>query len=354
MLQDRPLRIEVLVNSPGPHDQVRVREPFAALQRQGVDCRIHERPFLFSRCIRPHSLVIWQRPLPESWRRQAEHLQWLRERGCLLFTEWDDHPDLFPRPIRQQLDATDLAPLVLCHALHSSSASLVRALASHQPLGLVFDNGPAEVPALQLDKQRKQPLRLFIGNQNRQADHAYLLPALLAWLRDDPQIQIVSVGDEALAAALPRHRLECHPLLPYAAYRRLLRSCQMALLPLSESLPNRCKTVIKWAEAAAESVVVVAGPELYGSVQQDGQGAPTALVVKQLDALVPALRGLAANPEQRCALAANAHRWVEQTWCLERLLPQRLAQYQALWARRAQMDRRLLERLGARVPLLRP
>ena len=63
MLTDRPLQIEVLVNSPGLYDQVRIREPFAALRKQGVDCRIHERPFRFNDCIRPHSLVIWQGPL---------------------------------------------------------------------------------------------------------------------------------------------------------------------------------------------------------------------------------------------------------------------------------------------------
>lgn len=354
MLQDRPLRIEVLVNSPGPHDQVRVREPFTALQRLGVDCRIHERPFSFNRCIRPHSLVIWQRPLPPSWRLQTEHLQWLRERGCLLFTEWDDHPDLFPELIRQRLLATQLAPLVLCHALHSSSAALVGALAHEQPLGLVFENGPAQVPPLDLERQHRLPLRLFIGNQNRQADQARLVPALAAWLHDDPQLQIVCVGDSALAAALTRQRLECHPLLPYASYRQLLRSCQIALLPLSTSLPNRCKTVIKWAEAAADSVVVVAGPELYGSVQQDGSGNQTAVVVKELDALVPAARALAANPLQRCVVAAQAHRWVQQAWCLDGLLPQRLEAYQALWNRRAQIDRRLVERLAKRVPLLRP
>ena len=39
MLTDRPLQIEVLVNSPGL-TIVRIREPFAALQALGVDCRI--------------------------------------------------------------------------------------------------------------------------------------------------------------------------------------------------------------------------------------------------------------------------------------------------------------------------
>ena len=67
-----------------------------------------------------------------------------------------------------------------------------------------------------------------------------------------------------------------------------------------------------------------------------------------------AARALAANPLQRCGLAAQAHRWVQQAWCLERLLPQRLEAYRAIWKRRAQLDRRLVERLDARVPLLRP
>ena len=352
MLHDRPLRIEVLVNSPGPHDQVRVRDPFTALQRQGIDCRIHERPFLFSRCIRPHSLVIWQRPLPDSWKRQYEHLQWLRERGCLLFTEWDDHPDLFPQSIRRQLSATAFAPLELCHALHSSSAVLVRALASHQPLGLVLENGPADVPPLNLRKQFVRPLRVFIGNQNRQGDHFTMVRALRDWLQADPRLQIVCVGDDVLASALPSHRCERHPRLHYPAYRQLLRSCQMALLPLSLGLPNRCKTVIKWAEAAAESVVVVAGPELYGAVKCDAGGVPTAEVVPALQALVPAARALASNPEQRMALAAHAHRWVNDDWCLRRLLPQRLELYRRIWARRAQLDQRLCERLAKRASLL--
>ena len=115
MLNDRPLQIEVLVNSPGPHDQVRIREPFMALQALGVDCRIHERPFRFNDCIRPYSLVIWQRPLPESQQRQWEHLQWLRQRGCLLLTEWDDHPELLPASVRQQLADQAMAPPRLCH-----------------------------------------------------------------------------------------------------------------------------------------------------------------------------------------------------------------------------------------------
>ncbi|MDA7623140.1 hypothetical protein N8645_01270, partial [bacterium] len=44
--------------------------------------------------------------------------------------------------------------------------------------------------------------------------------------------------------------------------------------------------------------------------------------------------------------------WVCKEWSLDRLLGQRLGAYLNLWVRRHQLDQRLLERLGDRVPLL--
>ena len=146
--------IKVLINSPGPHDQVRVRQPFLALQALGIDCRIHERPFLFNSCIRPNSLVIWQRPLPNRWRRQVEHLQWLRQRGCLLLTEWDDHPALFLSNIQHKLNLCRMAPLVACHAIHGSSVTLASALRPLNPLTVCFENGVDSVKTLNEEKHR--------------------------------------------------------------------------------------------------------------------------------------------------------------------------------------------------------
>jgi len=341
MLADRPLRIEVLVNSPGPHDQVRIREPFGALQQLGVDCRIHERPFRFSSCIRPHSLVIWQRPLPESRQRQWEHLQWLRERGCLLLTEWDDHPDLFPESIRSQLESVAMAPLALCHALHTSSPRLALELRKIQPLCLVLENGVEPIPALHLDKHSSQRLRVLVANQNRNHEHQAISAGLQQWAGQWERLQFVVVGDRALAAQLPRQQLEHHPQLDYHRYRQLLRSCQIALLPLDSSTGNACKTPIKLLECAAESVAAVCGPELYGRWAPAG----VSMLVGQLSDVVPAARTLANTFEQRLRQVRQAHRWVKTHWSLEQSCRTRLWLYQQLWQRRLQLDRRLVERL---------
>ena len=339
----RPLKIEVLINSPGPHDQVRVRDPFLALQRLGVDCRIHERPFRFNSCIRPHSLVIWQRPMPESRQRQWEHLQWLRERGCLLLTEWDDHPRLFPQKVQWELARVQLAPLELCHGIHTSSSQLAALLTPVNPVALVLDNTVASIPPLNLSKHSTEgPLRVFIGNQNREQEHQQLIEPLREWLGEDPNVQLVIVGNRGLTRSLSADRLEIHPLLPYASYRQLLQNCHIALLPLGLNGANRCKTAIKWLECAAESVAVVAGPELY----QRALGIESQGLVNQLDQITPKAREFARDKQKRLNEISKAHNWVSSQGQLKNQLIWRFNYYKKLWERREVVDQKLTKRLN--------
>ena len=94
MLTDRPQKIEVLVNNLGAHDHVKIQEPLDGLQALGVDLRNHEHLFQFSYCIRPHSIVIWQRQLHENIQNQQKHLQSLLEHGCWLQAELDNYQKL--------------------------------------------------------------------------------------------------------------------------------------------------------------------------------------------------------------------------------------------------------------------
>ena len=340
MLNDRPLQIEVLVNSPGPHDQVRIRDPFAGLQRLGVDCRIHERPFRFSNCIRPHSLVIWQRPLPESRQRQWEHLQWLRERGCVLLTEWDDHPDLFPQTIRAQLESMSMAPLVLCHGIHTSSARLAAALTRHNPVSLVLDNSVTPIPRIDLAKHRETTLRLFIGNQNRCEEHQQIASDLNRWLQEEPGLSVVIVGDRGLASRLPETRFTLYSRLSYRNYRRLLASCQLALLPLDNRPANWCKTPIKLLECAAESVATISGPALYPAFAAPG----TTRHCNRLHGFIAAAQELASNHEQRLQTVVAAHNWASRNWNEHNHLAIRQWLYTKIWAHRHALDNSIVAR----------
>jgi len=340
VVQSRP-PIDVLVNAVGSWATVRVEQPFTGLQQRGWDVRLHHHPFDLNQAIRRNSLVIWQRPVPESWEHWRHYLQGIRRRGCLLLVEWDDHPNLFPPEVRQRMEACQHVHLRQSHALQCSSLALAAALKAFHPHPLVVENGITPLPPLNLSKHRAGGrLRVFLGNLNRLQEHRELLPALRTWLQAEPQVQLVCAGPTGLEGKLPEPQLECHPLLPYGSYRQVLASCQLALLPLQRGLPQACKTPIKWLEAAAESTAVVAGPELYGPWLAGGSQGVWAESPAQV---VVAARRLAADPERRRRLVQSAH-GAAQRHGLAHQLPWREELYQHLWRLRQPLDRQLLQR----------
>ena len=233
------------------------------LRSWGVDVRLHAPPFHLPSSARPHSLVIWQRPLPESWQRQLETLRWIRDQGSLLLTEWDDHPDLFPEQIRNQLNATHAAALKCCHLIHTSSTTLGQVLHQHNPYNVVVENATSWIPELNLDKHlQASSARIFIGNQNRESDHQLLVEGLLQWCERDPSIRLVIVQDQKLAKALPTEQVQFHRTCPYPRFRKLMSSCHLALLPPVDPRQMLAKLQSNGWEAAAESVVCIGGPEL--------------------------------------------------------------------------------------------
>ena len=333
--------IDVLVNAVGAWSTVRVQQPFEGLRQLGWDVRIHEPPLDLNQVIRSQSMVIWQRPVPHSWEMWRNVVQGIRRRGSLLLLEWDDHPALFPTDVQQRMQDCEHAHLRLVHALHCSSPALAHALQQFHPHALVVENGVEPIPQLNLAKHAQAgPLRVFLGNLNRVEEHRKLLPALAGWLVEDPNVELVCAGPTGLEDQLPYARVEQHSLLDYPIYRQLLASCQLALLPLSYGEAQACKTPIKWMEAAAESTVVVAGPELYRpwlNCRQNG------LWVPSTDQVVPAARQLAADPELRQRLVRQAHRAV-QRHALAEQLTWRQELYRHVWRLRSVLDKQLLNR----------
>ena len=340
MVEPHPA-IDVLINAAGAWATVRVQQPFEALQQLGWDVRIHEPPLDLNQAIRRHSLVIWQRPVPESWEHWRRIVRGVRKRHSLLLLEWDDHPALFPADVQERLAICNHAQLRMVHALHCSSTRLARALQAWHPHALVVENGVAPWPPLNLDKhQQAGPMRVFLGNLNRLEEHRELLPGLQRWLAQDRNLQLVCAGPTGLERALPAERVEQHPLLAYGRYRQVLASCQLALLPLQRGEPQACKTVIKWLEASAESTAVVAGPELYGPWLDQNRHGLWAANAHQMLALA---QQLAAASSWRQRLVRSAHAAAAQHSLSQQLL-WRQELYRHLWRLRAVLDQQLLER----------
>ena len=331
--------IEVVVNSPGPWSTVRVEQPYCAMQRQGWDVRFVATPFDPQTQIRPGALVVWQRPLPVSvaaWRKTIDQLRGL---NCLVLVEWDDHPDLFPPSILAKCRAVDFIHLRYVHGLQTSNSRLAEKLRIWHPHVFVLENAIDSVPPLRSDLHTDQS-RLFLGNFNRECEQRQLAKTLANWLNEPNGPVLVTVGKSGLEGIISTNRIEAHQPLPYSVYRKLLSSCQVALLPLQLGEPQACKTPIKWIEAAAESVAVIGGPELYAPWFENGR---FGLWAKTLDSIVPLARTLLSHPEKRLAMIHRAHERAYE-FQLEKILPWRFSLYQHLFRMQGILDRSLSER----------
>lgn len=339
-------KIEVLVNSPGPHDCVRIRQPFEAIQRLGVDCRIHERPFRFIDCIRANSLVIWQRPLPSSEARMLEHLEWLRERGCILLIDWDDHPELLPKQVLKEMNNQKMAALKYNHCILTSNAELAEYLNKLNPLCITLENGVKVMRGLNIAKHSEtfnanNKMRIFLGNLNRINENALITQQLKEWLKMDATIELVMVGQKDLQSKITGENIKAYELQSYAAYRRLLSTCHIALAPLEDNKPNNCKTVLKWQECAAESVAVIGGPGLYKKQLSKDAG----IWVNCIEDIIKMAKQLSKNQKQRVELIEKAWCQLHNGWTLEQQLHWRLWLLEEIWKKRYIIDKGIVTRL---------
>lgn len=350
--QKTRIKVDVLLNSPGVHDEVRIRRPYAELQRIGIDCRIHERPFRMRQCVRENSIVVWQRPLPESQELMIQNFFWFTQRGCLLLVDLDDHPGLFDKQSKNKMRNQKFANLRYCHGILTSNAHLAKELRKYNPSIYTVDNCPGKIKSHSellkgvIEKNNSQKIRIFIANQNREKEHQSLARGLLKLLKKYPQVHLEIIADRVLGEKFSTERRTSHPRLNYNEYREVLSKCHIALAPLHKSIENRCKTVIKWQECTAEGVVLVGGPELYGGTLSKNVG----VWIKEIDELIPATMNLIDNARLRVDIIKNAYTHLEcNGWKEPRQALWHGWLMATLWKKRGKLDYYARSRLARRM-----
>lgn len=333
--------IEVLVNSPGPHDRIRIVEPYCMMQKIGQECRFHRFPVRLED-IRKGSIVVWQRPKPETVEDQLRYVEWFRENGCVLLTEWDDHPGLFPESIRSSIEETGMAALRYCHGILTSSSVLAEVLSKYNRNTYVMENLVKRVPALDIEKHKRKNIRIFLGNQNRGREHEAIMKDLKMLSRSEG-VTLVIVGDKRTAEALADGSMEYHHLLDYNKYRRLMGSCQIALMPLMYSIENRCKTQIKWLEAASESTFSIGGPELYQHSFEDSRYGAW---LSEIDELGRVVLKVIEEKERRIQVVMKAYSHVKKEYRLKDRINERIGVFDGIWGSRKRLDTDLQERIA--------
>lgn len=263
-------------------------------------------------------VFIWQRAklrLPEDLRLQRELLR----QGYLVVAEIDDDPRNWPHHAEN-----GYFTFRACHGVQTSTAALADYLRQHNPHVAIFENQLASLPPPR-KYEASEKIGLFFGALNREPDWAPIMPALNRILADyDDRAQVKVLHDRRFFDALTTWHKQFEPFVPYERYCEVLRSCEIALLPLEPTPFNLMKSDLKFIECAGHGVVALASPTVYDKTVKDGN---TGVLYRSVGEFESKLRELLDNVELRRAISANAYQWVADNRLLCQHYRQRRAWY---------------------------
>jgi SAM-dependent methyltransferase len=325
----------------GGVSHVRVIEPMRAL---ATDCSVSVEVVPHGAEIPANTegqprIYVWHRPAligPDGLARVRS----LIDKGWLVVCEFDDHPGFIP--ILQQGELQNFRAV---HAVQTSTEALADVLRAENPEVAVFPNAVMRLPE-PVNFTDPNRLTMLFAALNREEDWPALVPALnrvAAAAGDRLQFQVVN--DHGLFEALATPHKNFTPLCDYETYQRLLGASELSFMPLRDTPFNRCKSDLKFIEAASYRVLAVASPTVYGRSIEDGQ---TGLVFKDAEELEHKLMLLLANPASARQMADAAREHVKRHRMMAFQISRRAAWYRSLWARRQELHEALL----ARVPEL--
>lgn len=338
----RCLLIQTMIMAPLACDRVRVLEPdqfSATIPGVRTVSSVKSADLSLARP-EEEKVFIWQRGSLQP--EELPKIQALLAKDYLIIAEMDDDPRYWPEQEQNQFFTYRA-----CHAIQTTTEPLAEFFRTINPNVAVFPNQLASLPP-QRDYLQSNTVKLFFGALNRQADWQAILPNLNQVLADyGEQVSAQVIHDQAFFEALAITHKVFEPFCDYERYQALLRSCDIALLPLNPTAFNRMKSDLKFIECAGHGVTVLASPTVYEKSIQSGE---TGFIYHSLDEFSAQLRQLIENPALRQQLANNAYQWVKQN----RLLAQHYRQRRDWYCQLRDELPRLTQELWQRVPALRP
>lgn len=321
----------------GGVSQVRVVEPLLALAAQpAVATQITNRLDLLPEVGPDPGIFVLHRPALLG----AEGLDTIRQligRGWLVVCEFDDHPSQIPI-----LHRSDVQNFRAVHAIQTSTPALAEVLARENPEVAVFPNAISRVQE-PCNFAAAGRMTLLFAALNREDDwpgHVEALNDAAAAAGDALHFHVIA--DRAFFTALTTPHKTFTALCDYPTYLDILSRCEISFMPLRDTLFNRCKSDLKFLEAASRRVVALASPVVYGESIEDGVNG---LLFRDAAELHDRLMRLVAAPQMACALAGRAWADVTAGRMLAHQVARRDAWYRGLWSRRDALHRALLRRV---------
>ncbi|MBP0001219.1 MAG: glycosyltransferase [Cyanobacteria bacterium SID2] len=261
----------------------------------------------------------------------------LIEKGYLIVVEIDDDPRFWAEHIEQ-----DFITYRSCHCIQTSTEPLAEFLRQFNPYVKIFPNQLHELPPPR-QYSRDGIVKLFFGALNREADWQPLIDAVNRVLVDSgDRVKVQVIHDKWFFNAIQTPHKEFEPTCPYDRYHEILRSCDLALLPLNPTEFNSMKSDLKFIECAGHGVAVLASPTVYQRSIVDGE---TGLLYNCLPEFEAKLRRLIEDTPWRRKIADNAYRWVRNNRLLSQHYRERYDWYLEMRSRLPELNEALRQRV---------
>ncbi len=261
----------------------------------------------------------------------------LIDKGWLVVTEFDDHPDFL-----RGLNNPALVSFRGVHAVQTSTPELATLLRQRNPELALFPNALATLPAVR-NFSDPRTLTVFFGALNREPDWRDLIgPINAVAARAGDRLRFRVVHDEGFYQALETPNKTFTPLCEYDQYMDLLGTSEISLMPLNDTPFNRAKSDLKFIEAGACRVASLASSVVYrDSIAHEETG----LIFNNPDEFHRHFLRLTAIPDLALELGNNARRMVSRHRMLADQVMPRLAWYRDLWSRREELTEALRTRI---------
>ena len=334
-LAGRPISITAMTlgSKPDAMAIVRMHQPLQVLNTlpEFAVEQVGPRPALRRRADgTKRDLFIWQRPILT--RDHDAAIAKIRDTHHRFVVEFDDHPMRWPA-----IAENDYRTFRDADAVRTSTPGLADILRQWNPNVFVAPNAIARLPEnrwrnpdgtwLPHVQAHPSPVRLVFAALNRKEDwqgggieaidtalcEAGSILAEATGQSPEAMIRVDVVFDSEFHRQLRWPTKHLHPLLSYAQYHALLHASHVALLPLADTLFNRCKSDLKFIECAAHGLAMAVSPTVYAPLvgQPEGNRTARAELFRNFGELRSTLRHmLSMAPLTRARMADAAYRYV--------------------------------------------
>lgn len=343
----RPINISFCTFSSRFMD-VRVSQPNMLMETYGARIKLSDNavkaPTRFPE--EEPKILILQRMLAKEGQWQ-DAMRQIMARGWLTVSEIDDYPADTGLQSNNSKWAGSMGwrGYACCHAVQTSSNALAEILREYNPEVAVFENQLFCLP--EFAQRGDNKVRVFFGALNRQEDWAPLMSMFNEVAKKHTDVEFVVIQDKEFFDALETENKKFRGIVDYQTYLSTMASCDIALMPLRDKKFTRCKSDIKFLEAAGAGVAVVASPTVYADSVRDGE---TGFIAETADDWREALTKLIKDAELRKRIGAQAQSYVLSERMLSKHIHKRIDWYRSLWDRREELNAALIDRFPELAP----